>query len=565
MGIESEFEKEHLFQSLSYNKKVEASLTHASRTIGKTVSANTLKGSALRYSKRFKKDIDTAITTLRASLQDGIETRMSDAWGLANLKNDAIEKAYLAGTNVIPNFGRINLGSLDQFIRRSEGGLQLSSRVFNVGAKVQDSLSTYLSSGIVSGRSAVGISRDLGHLVKGGGVVYKGTLIKGAGNATFEAIRLAATETNSAYRMGDLARRKQLPFIRGIEIHLSGQHPRPDICNEMVGDYPKDFIFTGWHPLCICFSTAIMMSKKEFLKGLKKGNITSANYISNVPTGAVTYIKGHTKAITKQKPYWYINNFNLISQTVLKTAKTPPLKKKVIPKGNQNLELDGAIPKKVDTPDIKYIERDHLDFIDDFRERIELTRKDAKKAGVTLSKQEGDDIFSAISSYTAGGYRAIRQVQRGEAITQEFFRNQPLDRITKYGTDVEKTIGLLPSYNKANIYRGVSYVDDQNSWQRYRNLKKGEIIDHGGTSSWSSDRKVAKKFSTDRNDSDRFSAIFKNVNKFRENTSVNHLSRARNEAEVLVSKNTKFRVVSVKVTNVDTHDKVLEIVTEAIK
>ena len=72
------------------------------------------------------------------------------------------------------------------------------------------------------------------------------------------ARRLAATETNIAYRTADHVRWQQLDFIVGIEIHLSNNHtcrgrdgkPKPlyDICNELKGKYPKDFKFTGWHP-----------------------------------------------------------------------------------------------------------------------------------------------------------------------------------------------------------------------------------------------------------------------------------------------------------------------------
>ena len=53
---------------------------------------------------------------------------------------------------------------------------------------------------------------------------------------------------------------QQLDFILGIEVHLSNNHtclnakgePEPfyDICDELQGRYPKDFKFTGWHPLC---------------------------------------------------------------------------------------------------------------------------------------------------------------------------------------------------------------------------------------------------------------------------------------------------------------------------
>ena len=85
--------------------------------------------------------------------------------------------------------------------------------------------------------------------------------------------RLAATETNIAYRAADHERWQQLDFIVGIEVHLSNNHtclgndgkPHPfyDICDELKGKYPKDFKFTGWHPHCRCIATTILKTEAE--------------------------------------------------------------------------------------------------------------------------------------------------------------------------------------------------------------------------------------------------------------------------------------------------------------
>lgn len=34
-------------------------------------------------------------------------------------------------------------------------------------------------------------------------------------------------------------------------------------CDTLQGRYPKDFKWTGWHPFCRCFATAITASEKE--------------------------------------------------------------------------------------------------------------------------------------------------------------------------------------------------------------------------------------------------------------------------------------------------------------
>lgn len=87
------------------------------------------------------------------------------------------------------------------------------------------------------------------------------------------ARRLAATETNIAYRTADHEWWQQLDFIVDIEVHLSNNHtclgkdgkPHPfyDICDELKGKYPKDFKFTGWHPHCRCIATTILKTEAE--------------------------------------------------------------------------------------------------------------------------------------------------------------------------------------------------------------------------------------------------------------------------------------------------------------
>ena len=82
------------------------------------------------------------------------------------------------------------------------------------------------------------------------------------------ARRLTATETNMAYRSADFEHRQALDFVVGIKIQLSNNHtlngePFVDICDHIAGNYPKDFKFVGWHPLCRCFVTNIFKTKEE--------------------------------------------------------------------------------------------------------------------------------------------------------------------------------------------------------------------------------------------------------------------------------------------------------------
>ncbi len=126
------------------------------------------------------------------------------------------------------------------------------------------------------------------------------------------ARRLAANETNMAYRTSDFTRRKQLPFVTGITVHLSPQHPIIDICDSMVGDYPKGFLFLGWHAQCFCFTTSKQLSVKERVEYFKGGKIRDQRYVSSIPKTATNYISKHKKTIQgwKTTPYFLQDNFN---------------------------------------------------------------------------------------------------------------------------------------------------------------------------------------------------------------------------------------------------------------
>ena len=54
-----------------------------------------------------------------------------------------------------------------------------------------------------------------------------------------------------------------LGFVLGQRIQLSKNHPKKDICDKLAGDYPKDFVFDGWHVQCFCFATPILIDEDE--------------------------------------------------------------------------------------------------------------------------------------------------------------------------------------------------------------------------------------------------------------------------------------------------------------
>ena len=150
------------------------------------------------------------------------------------------------------------------------------------------------------------------------------------------ARRLAATESNIAYRTADYERWQQLDFVVGIRVVLSNNHtlngePFYDICDRLSapmgskatkgrGCYPKTFKFTGWHPLCRCHTETILKTLDEMradeariLAG-EPVSTQSENSVDDVPQEFKDWIKENKERIerAKSKPYFIRDNAKVV-------------------------------------------------------------------------------------------------------------------------------------------------------------------------------------------------------------------------------------------------------------
>lgn len=125
-------------------------------------------------------------------------------------------------------------------------------------------------------------------------------------SARKNALRVARTEINAAYHKARNERWQNEPFVIGQYIHVSPQHDIDDICNDLEGRYPKDYVWISWHSQCTCTSDPITIQgeeKKEFYKRLMAGEDMS-NYVSpfavlTMPEKYNQYIKDNSEAIVK--------------------------------------------------------------------------------------------------------------------------------------------------------------------------------------------------------------------------------------------------------------------------
>lgn len=294
------------------------------------------------------KAVDETIDDMGKQLQLNVEDGDSDAWTLANTKNDmvvnAIASVYSIPEKTLQVWRHPHLDALQQFEERRKNGMNLSNGgsekdlrkgVWNLD-QFKNELELALEQGIGQGKSAADLSRDVRQYLKYPNKLFHrvrdkdGNLRLSKAAAAFHpgrgvyrssyknALRLTATENNIAYRTCDHKRWNALPFVIGQEIKTSNNHPVPDICDTLAGKYPKEFKFTGWHPFCRCYSVSILASEKEmddYCSKLEDGNDVSGYEFTGkqteMPKEFTTWMKENEDRIANAKsmPYFIKDNY----------------------------------------------------------------------------------------------------------------------------------------------------------------------------------------------------------------------------------------------------------------
>ncbi|MBO5957507.1 MAG: hypothetical protein J6Q39_08130 [Bacteroidales bacterium] len=293
------FDKKHLQQIAALENKVAAIYAELCKEVG---IVGTLFGSKVDLEKVFKlsdypeinKKVDQIITTLHDRLGSAIVDGVTAQWQLANEKNDDLVRKVFGKDldnlteDQITRYFTSNQSALDAFLKRKDKGLGLSQKVWKYAKEAKVDIESALELGIKTGQSASSIARDLKqylkepdklfrrvrdkdgklHLSKAAQAYHPG---QGVYRSSYKnALRLAVTEANMAYRASDYERVQNFDFVVGIEVRLSNNHtlngqPFYDICDELKGKYPKDFKFRGWHPFCRCHAITILKTREELM------------------------------------------------------------------------------------------------------------------------------------------------------------------------------------------------------------------------------------------------------------------------------------------------------------
>lgn len=280
--------------------------------------------------------IDNELMNLASQLMANISLFQIDAWKRSDTKNDDFIRKYIEGMSISTaakeGMFTHNLAALAQLQNDFDArGNKLSTSVWNLADQTKTQLEYYLKTGLSTGQNAARISQDVRQILNEPDKRFrrikndKGELVLsqpmkdyhpsekyGPGvyrSAKMNALRLTSTTTNMAYRSADYDRWSKQDFVLGIQIQRSANNRGPcKLCDSMVGEYPKTFKFTGFHPFCICIATPIVMKPEELADFLLDDTIPQDKVIKDIPKNAQKFINENRESI--KNSYWYMDNYN---------------------------------------------------------------------------------------------------------------------------------------------------------------------------------------------------------------------------------------------------------------
>jgi len=252
--------------------------------------------------------LDRLAASTNALLVNGIEAsytlgekavqRDISAYGESDTDKEAVKNIMELAEKDTRESGK----NAHSYTTSKRGGLTLSDRVWNLNGNARKEIEIIIQNGILEGKSADEISGSVRGYLNNPDALFRRVLNPKTGNlelskaakayhpgrgvyrsAYKNALRLARTEVNAAYRMAMWEAWQNEPLIESYEIKLSNNHtttvkgkavPLVDICDELAGIYPKSFKWVGWHPQCRCDMIPIKISANQFkdaVRAIKKG------------------------------------------------------------------------------------------------------------------------------------------------------------------------------------------------------------------------------------------------------------------------------------------------------
>lgn len=256
----------------------------------------------------------------------------SDEWKNSNevqdLMADKVLKAYTVKIDKqkYKVLYQTNSDALKAFQNRKDRGFNVSAKLWQQSTIYKEELEAAISCAIQKGTSAVTLSKQISKYLLDFPSLQKDYKEKYGSaehlkDCEYRSIRLARSEINMAYRTAENERWKQMDFVVGYEIKRSGREFPCTVCESLVGKYPKDFVWTGWHPTCRCYKIPILKTEEEFWAwdGRSEAITESVNEVKDLPDSFKKWVLDNQQRIDDAKkrgtlPYFLKDNPSFLKE-----------------------------------------------------------------------------------------------------------------------------------------------------------------------------------------------------------------------------------------------------------
>lgn len=209
-----------------------------------------------------------------AGFSRAVTVNLLEASGLPDLRVDKL-------------FQRVNVRAVKACWDRTQKELKLSDRIWQNSENLMENVREIVREAVVLGQDAVQTARLLEQYVRKDTKTLTKSYphmmehLKGRvpEDLSYEALRLARTETTAAFGKATVDAAQASPSYKGLKWVLSKSHPVRDICDELaahdeglgLGVYaPGNEPYFPAHPNDMCFLVPVHDQPEDFVKRLKQ-------------------------------------------------------------------------------------------------------------------------------------------------------------------------------------------------------------------------------------------------------------------------------------------------------
>lgn len=345
------FDFAHYKTTEAYARAIEALMKAAAEDVARSahsINHNPDKGFSFDDYPRVKAQMQKIVSDLAKGMTAVINSGIKKEWLWACKKNDGFIASILDTSKIsksrLEKMQDRNLEALKAFQGRKVAGMNLSERIWKYTQQFRDQIEASLDVGIGEGKSARELAKELTQNLQDPNLLFRRVRNKrgnlslskaakafhpgqGINRSSFKnAMRVARTEINMAYRESDHLRWQNLDFVLGFEVKRGMREKKYNcnLCDRLAGRYPKTFKFTGWHPQCLCYADPILddfYSKersddriarfKAALNGTEYKKYTSKDLITDFPDNFKEWVSENApkQAGWASTPYFIKDNF----------------------------------------------------------------------------------------------------------------------------------------------------------------------------------------------------------------------------------------------------------------